>query len=156
MFVLQSNDDVLKKRAPGNLALAQRGGMRQVAAGCIPAAGLSNVTWLESMTHLPSGAFALCDKSWKNVNKLSENSANLLCYLRTAPKKDLPRWRVFVSWQGSAQAERSREIQIRWQIKWQENVPIQPWNNFYISPRFSGWHRRNKQRNGAESSSWSH
>lgn len=97
------------------------------------------MTRLESTTHSPSGAFALCDKSSKNVNKLSD-SANLLYYLRTAPEKDLLCWQVFVSWQKSAQTEQRREIQIWRPIKWHGERKIQPWNNFCISSRCSLTH----------------
>lgn len=90
MFVLLSNDDVLKMWASNNLVFVERGGgARQVGAGLHTCSSRSNVTRLESMTPLPSGGFALCDKSSRNVNKLSD-SANLLSYLRTATEEDLP------------------------------------------------------------------
>lgn len=104
MFVLLSNDDVLKMWASNNLVFVQRGGgARQVGAGLHTCSSRSNVTRLESMTPLPSGGFALCDKSSRNVNKLSD-SANLLSYLRTATEEDLPPWQVFVSSQKSAKS----------------------------------------------------
>lgn len=139
MFVLLSNDDVLKMWALNNLVFVQRGGARQVGAGCIPAAGRSNVSWLESMTRLPSGCFALCDKSSKNVNKLSD-SANLLSYLRTATEKDLPRWQVFVSWQKSAKSGGGK-FRVDARLNDTRAVcpkKIQPWINFYISTDTKG------------------
>lgn len=102
------------------LGLCSERGIGQVCTGCIPNADISNVTWWESMTHFTSGSFALCDKGSKNVNKFSV-SANLAYYLRTATKKDLPCWQVFVSWQKRAQSTNTlwrREIQIWCQVKW--------------------------------------
>lgn len=95
------------------------------------------------MTHFTPGSFALCDRGSKNVNKFSV-SANLAYYRRTATKKDLPCWQVFVSWQKRAQSTNTlwrRKIQIWCQIKWHVRKCLffyfQPWNNFKTPSWFS-------------------
>lgn len=140
MFVLQSNDDVLKIWASINFTSVLRQGIGQVCTGCIPRCSRRRHTKRDLVGVNDSFHLRRLCTLWQGLKECKQVFS--LCKSGLLSKdcygKDLPCWQVFVSWQKRAQSENTLwRREIWFDVRLSSISPslflnFQPWNNFSI------------------------